>query len=142
MGSARWCFSTGIFGVPRPDYCRGTQIVKFLVVLSLVRVLGGVLIGLGLGLSKKVQIDREKLSPFECGFNPKSASRLPFSLRFFLIAVVFLIFGVELLLIFPVVIRMFSVRPVSAGGTLVVFLIILMGGLIHEANQGRLDWAR
>jgi len=112
------------------------------VVLSLVRVLGGVLIGLGLGLSKKVQIDREKLSPFECGFNPKSASRLPFSLRFFLIAVVFLIFDVELLLIFPVVIRMFSVRPVSAGGTLVVFLIILMGGLIHESNQGRLDWAR
>ena len=138
---ARWCFSTGIFGVPRPNYCWGVQIVKFIVVLSLVAVLGCVLMGLGLGLSKKVQLDREKLRPFECGFNPKRASRLPFSLRFFLIAVVFLIFDVELLLIFPVVIRMFRVRPVAAGVTLMVFLVILIGGLMHEANQGSLDSA-
>ena len=100
------------------------------------------LIRLGLALSKKVQFDREKSRPFECGFNPKRASRLPFSLRFFLIAVVFLIFDVELLLIFPVVIRIFNVRPIRAGLTLIVFLLILLVGLAHEANQGRLDWAR
>jgi len=137
------------------------QIVKFITVIGLVRALGVVLTALGLSLSKKVQTDREKLRPFECGFNPKGASRLPFSLRFFLIAVVFLIFDVELLLIFPVVMGMFSVNPVVAGLTLnipittgkisnnsvvaglvlVVFLVILIGGLLHEANQGSLDWA-
>jgi len=117
------------------------QIVKFITVIGLVRALGVVLTALGLSLSKKVQTDREKLRPFECGFNPKGASRLPFSLRFFLIAVVFLIFDVELLLIFPVVMGMFSVNPVVAGLVLVVFLVILIGGLLHEANQGSLDWA-
>ena len=47
----------------------------------------------------------------------------------------------ELLLIFPVVMGMFSVNPVVAGLVLVVFLVILIGGLLHEANQGSLDWA-
>ena len=101
--------------------------------------MGRVLLGLGLSLALKVRLDREKRRPFECGFNPSNVARLPFSLRFFLVAVVFLIFDVELVLIFPVVVSSSGANPIIRIALLMTFVLILTLGLYHEANQGRLD---
>nr|YP_010309736.1 NADH dehydrogenase subunit 3 [Epicauta tenella]UMR54853.1 NADH dehydrogenase subunit 3 [Epicauta tenella] len=91
-------------------------------------------------ISKKTTMDREKMSPFECGFDPKSSARLPFSLHFFLIAVIFLIFDVEITLLFPLVM---SLKYSSLGNyfvVLTIFIAILVLGLFHEWNQGALEW--
>lgn len=90
-------------------------------------------------LSKKSIIDREKASPFECGFDPKSSSRLPFSLRFFLIAMIFLIFDVEIALLLPAVITLFYSDLIFWFIICSVFLLILLLGLYHEWNQGALN---
>nr|YP_054537.1 NADH dehydrogenase subunit 3 [Thermobia domestica]AAT69286.1 NADH dehydrogenase subunit 3 [Thermobia domestica] len=92
-------------------------------------------------LSKKVINDREKNSPFECGFDPKSSARIPFSLRFFLIAVIFLIFDVEIALLLPMTITINNTNTLSWSLVSLVFLVILLMGLYHEWNQGSLTWA-
>nr|WDE73847.1 NADH dehydrogenase subunit 3 [Lophosia sp.] len=92
-------------------------------------------------ISKKTLTDREKMSPFECGFDPKSSSRLPFSLRFFLITIIFLIFDVEIALILPIILIMKFSNIMMWTITSIIFLLILLMGLYHEWNQGMLNWS-
>nr|YP_006575875.1 NADH dehydrogenase subunit 3 [Calosoma sp. BYU-CO241]ACZ58524.1 NADH dehydrogenase subunit 3 [Calosoma sp. BYU-CO241] len=92
-------------------------------------------------LSKKTFMDREKNSPFECGFDPKNSARLPFSLQFFLIAVIFLIFDVEIALLMPMIMIMKISNLFSWMSISFFFLLVLLIGLYHEWNQGALNWA-
>nr|UOU85207.1 NADH dehydrogenase subunit 3 [Empis stercorea] len=92
-------------------------------------------------LSKKALTDREKSSPFECGFDPKSSSRLPFSLQFFLIAIIFLIFDVEIALILPMIVIINFSNLMMWTLTSMIFILILLMGLYHEWNQGALNWS-
>nr|NP_647568.1 NADH dehydrogenase subunit 3 [Pyrocoelia rufa]AAM46709.1 NADH dehydrogenase subunit 3 [Pyrocoelia rufa] len=92
-------------------------------------------------ISIKSISDREKNSPFECGFDPKSSPRIPFSLQFFLIAVIFLIFDIEIALLLPLILTMKISNPFTFIFIVFFFIMILIMGLIHEWKQGALDWA-
>nr|YP_010564747.1 NADH dehydrogenase subunit 3 [Volucella liupanshanensis]UZA61150.1 NADH dehydrogenase subunit 3 [Volucella liupanshanensis] len=92
-------------------------------------------------LSKKSYTDREKNSPFECGFDPMSSSRLPFSLKFFLITIIFLIFDVEIALILPMIMIIKYSNLFMWSMTSIIFILILLLGLYHEWNQGMLNWS-
>nr|YP_010895086.1 NADH dehydrogenase subunit 3 [Dideopsis aegrota]WJW73612.1 NADH dehydrogenase subunit 3 [Dideopsis aegrota] len=92
-------------------------------------------------LSKKSYSDREKSSPFECGFDPMSSSRLPFSLKFFLITIIFLIFDVEIALILPMIMILKFSNLMLWMITSIIFILILLLGLYHEWNQGMLNWS-
>nr|AEP27700.1 NADH dehydrogenase subunit 3 [Rhopalapion longirostre] len=108
------------------------SIVILLIILLLIMLINF--------FSKKTFMDREKSSPFECGFDPKSSARLPFSLHFFLIAVIFLIFDVELTLILPMILTMKISNMIFYVSTFSFFIMILVIGLYHEWNQGALNW--
>nr|ARI50080.1 NADH dehydrogenase subunit 3 [Tectus virgatus] len=106
----------------------------------LASVIAGVVMVLAWILSKRAILDREKSSPFECGFDPMGSARLPFSLRFFLLAVIFLIFDVEIVLLFPPVMKLTGGMDFFIFFGVVAFLFILIVGLFHEWNEGSLDW--
>nr|ANW48072.1 nad3 [Hippodamia convergens] len=91
-------------------------------------------------ISKKTFKDREKNSPFECGFDPKNSARLPFSINFFLISLIFLIFDVEITLILPFIYSMKISNLTLLMFNISLFMMILIMGLYHEWKQGALNW--
>lgn len=76
---------------------------------------------------------REKITPFECGFDPLRESRTPFSTRFFLLVVLFLIFDIEVALLFPILsLISFNTGSTEITAALLFFLTVLILGTIHE----------
>nr|YP_009935689.1 NADH dehydrogenase subunit 3 [Macrosoma conifera]QNS38632.1 NADH dehydrogenase subunit 3 [Macrosoma conifera] len=106
----------------------------------IIMIISNIMMMLGMMISKKTFLDREKCSPFECGFDPKSSARIPFSLHFFLITMIFLIFDVEIALIFPIIMTFKLVNMLIWTKTSIFFFIILLIGLYHEWNQNMLNW--
>nr|YP_097057.1 NADH dehydrogenase subunit 3 [Eurycea bislineata]AAU20494.1 NADH dehydrogenase subunit 3 [Eurycea bislineata] len=84
--------------------------------------------------------DAEKLSPYECGFDPLGSARLPFSIRFFLVAILFLLFDLEIALLLPTPWAT-QMNPTNTLIWSITILILLTAGLMYEWAQGGLEWA-
>nr|ABB96826.1 NADH dehydrogenase subunit 3 [Todirostrum maculatum] len=85
--------------------------------------------------------DSEKLSPYECGFDPLGSARLPFSIRFFLVAILFLLFDLEIALLLPLPWATQLQFPLTTLTWTSIIILILTLGLIYEWLQGGLEWA-
>ena len=110
-------------------------ILVFLVIAS---VLGGVLLTLGFILGPR-RPDAEKGSPYECGFEAFEDSRMKFDVRYYLVAILFIIFDLEIAFLFPWAV---SLDAIGGFGLLAmfVFLLILVVGFIYEWKKGALEW--
>ncbi|YP_009684397.1 NADH dehydrogenase subunit 3 (mitochondrion) [Gopherus evgoodei] len=85
--------------------------------------------------------DNEKLSPYECGFDPLESARLPFSIRFFLVAILFLLFDLEIALLLPLPWAIQLPHPTKSFTWAFIILLLLTLGLMYEWIQGGLEWA-
>nr|BDB39382.1 NADH dehydrogenase subunit 3 [Tridentiger kuroiwae]BDB39395.1 NADH dehydrogenase subunit 3 [Tridentiger kuroiwae] len=85
--------------------------------------------------------DQEKVSPYECGFDPLGSARLPFSMRFFLVAILFLLFDLEIALLLPLPWGDQLPNPTATFFWATLLLALLTLGLIYEWLQGGLEWA-
>ena len=83
--------------------------------------------------------DPEKLSAYECGFEPFNDSRMEFDVRFYLVAILFIIFDLEIAFLFPWAI---SLGKIGILGfiSMMIFLFILTVGFVYEWKKGALDW--
>nr|YP_044759.1 NADH dehydrogenase subunit 3 [Rena humilis]BAD24744.1 NADH dehydrogenase subunit 3 [Rena humilis] len=82
-----------------------------------------------------------KLSPYECGFDPHGSARSPVSIQFFLVAILFLLFDLEIVLLLPTPWAMNNNTPEITLLTASLFILLLVLGLAYEWTQGGLEWA-
>ena len=83
--------------------------------------------------------DPEKLSAYECGFEPFEDSRMEFDVRFYLVAILFIIFDLEIAFLFPWAISLGTIG-IFGFVSMMIFLFILTIGFIYEWKKGALDW--
>ena len=83
--------------------------------------------------------DPEKLSAYECGFEPFNDSRMEFDVRFYLVAILFIIFDLEIAFLFPWAITLGSIGFLGFI-SMMIFLFILTVGFVYEWKKGALDW--
>nr|YP_009584243.1 NADH dehydrogenase subunit 3 [Hydrophasianus chirurgus]QBL56271.1 NADH dehydrogenase subunit 3 [Hydrophasianus chirurgus] len=114
------------------------NMITFMLILSL--ALSTILTTLNFWLAQMIP-DSEKLSPYECGFDPLGSARLPFSIRFFLVAILFLLFDLEIALLLPLPWAMQLPSPTTTLIWTSTIIILLTFGLIYEWTQGGLEWA-
>ena len=114
------------------------QYLPIVILLGIATVLGLAFIVASATLSPQAP-DPEKLSTYECGFNAFDDARMKFDVRFYLVAILFIIFDLEVAFLFP--------WAVAFGGlgwygfwSMMVFLGVLTVGFIYEWKKGALDW--
>ena len=83
--------------------------------------------------------DPEKLSAYECGFEPFNDSRMEFDIRFYLVAILFIIFDLEIAFLFPWAISLGNLGALGFW-SMIIFLFILTIGFVYEWKKGALDW--
>ena len=111
------------------------SIILFLVIALSLSV---VFIALNFILSPK-KPDPEKLSAYECGFDAFDDSRMEFDVRFYLVAILFIIFDLEIAFLFPWAISLGNIG-ILGFTSMMIFLFILTIGFIYEWKKGALDW--
>jgi len=101
-------------------------------------VFGALLLGVGWFLGPR-KPDSEKLSPYECGFEAFEDARMKFDVRYYLVAILFILFDLEIAFLFPWAV---SLNGIGAFGfwSMMVFLAILVIGFVYEWKKGALEW--
>lgn len=112
--------------------------LPILIFLGIAAGIGVVLLVLGFLLGRG-QKDAEKLSAYECGFEPFEDSRIKFDVRYYLVAIIFIIFDLEIAFLFPWAV---SLDVIGGFGliSMAIFLAILVIGFIYDWKKGALEW--
>ncbi len=109
-----------------------------LIFLGIALVVGIVplLLGSSLGPSRP---DSEKLSPYECGFEAFEDARVKFDVRYYLVAILFILFDLEIAFLFPWAV-VFDAIGTTGFLAMMIFLAILVVGFVYEWKKGALEW--
>lgn len=115
-----------------------SEYLPILVFLGLAIVIGLVLILAAVVVAVRTP-DPEKVSAYECGFNAFDDARMKFDVRFYLVAILFIIFDLEIAMLFPWAVA-FGELSMAAFWSMMFFLAVLTAGFAYEWKKGALEW--
>ncbi|NBS82231.1 MAG: NADH-quinone oxidoreductase subunit A [Betaproteobacteria bacterium] len=118
------------------DLSQYLPVILFILVGSLVGI-GPIVLGKLLGPSRP---NAEKLSPYECGFDAFEDARIKFDVRYYLVAILFILFDLEIAFLFPWAAAYQEIGLVGFWSVM-IFLGILVVGFVYEWKKGALDWS-
>nr|YP_009453865.1 NADH dehydrogenase subunit 3 [Maxomys surifer]ASP44952.1 NADH dehydrogenase subunit 3 [Maxomys surifer] len=113
--------------------------MNLLIILTINTFLSLILVLIAFCLPQ-MNLYTEKANPYECGFDPTSSARLPFSMKFFLVAITFLLFDLEIALLLPLPWAIQSINTTTMMTSAFILITILSLGLIYEWLQKGLEW--
>ena len=114
------------------------EYLPILIFLAVAGGLGVLLMTLGFMFGPR-RPDPAKLSPYECGFEAFEDSRMKFDVRYYLVAILFIVFDLEIAFLFPWAVSLDSIGVVGLAA-MGVFLLVLVVGFIYEWKKGALEW--
>nr|YP_010332278.1 NADH dehydrogenase subunit 3 [Rhopalosiphum rufiabdominalis]UNH85028.1 NADH dehydrogenase subunit 3 [Rhopalosiphum rufiabdominalis] len=91
-------------------------------------------------INMKMKFNYNKSAPFECGFDPFNKSRIPFSLNFYLIAIIFLIFDIEISIIMPMILNFKISNMIYFNLMFIIFFLFMIITIFYEWKFGSLNW--
>ena len=118
-----------------------TLLREYFPILVFLLIAGGVSVAMVAAsvLVARQQPYREKLSPYECGFDPFGDARVRFDVRYYLVAILFIIFDLEVAFLFPWAVALGDIGMLGFW-SMIVFLAVLTVGFIYEWKKGALEW--
>jgi NADH-quinone oxidoreductase subunit A len=114
------------------------EYLPILIFLGIAVVIAGAMVAVALVLARQ-RPDSEKVSPYECGFEAFDDARGKFDVRFYLVAILFIIFDLEVAFLFPWAVSLGEIG-VFGFWTMFIFLLILTIGFVYEWRKGALEW--
>nr|WCJ52994.1 NADH dehydrogenase subunit 3 [Mindarus keteleerifoliae] len=99
-----------------------------------------ILFSLMMLINMKIKFNFNKSAPFECGFDPFNKSRIPFSLNFYLIAIIFLIFDIEISIIMPMILNFKISNMLYFNLMFIFFFLFMILTIFYEWKFGSLNW--
>ena len=116
--------------------------LPILIFLIVAAAVAAVLLTLGTGIGRyfsRFHDDKAKLSPYECGFDAFEDTRTKFDVRYYLVAILFIVFDLEIAFLFPWAV---TLNDIGSFGfwSMMVFLLILVVGFVYEWMKGALEW--
>jgi NADH-quinone oxidoreductase subunit A len=116
--------------------------LPILIFLGIATALAVVMLVLGTGLGRyfaRFHDDKAKNSPYECGFEAFEDARMKFDVRYYLVAILFILFDLEIAFLFPWAVALREIGP-TGFWAMMIFLAILVVGFVYEWKKGALDW--